>query len=46
MDPQAAQSAGSRAPQRSAAPQQAAKPVSQPQAAPQQPAVAKTGAAS
>ena len=47
MDPQVAQSAGSRAPQRSAAPQQTpAKPVSQPQATPQQPAVAKTGAAS
>src|SRR6185436_6978069 len=46
MDPQAAQSAGNRtAAQRPAA--QQAKPVAQPQAsAPQQPAVAKTGAAS
>ena len=49
MDPQAAQSAGNRAPQRSAAPQQApTKPAqpSQPSPTPQQPAVAKTGAAS
>jgi cytoskeletal protein CcmA (bactofilin family) len=47
MDPQAAQGAGNRAPQRSAAPQQApAKPVAQPQASAPQPAVAKTGAAS
>ena len=49
MDPQAAQGAGNRAAaQRPAAPQQApAKPVAQPQASmPQQPAVAKTGAAS
>lgn len=47
MDPQAAQSAGNRAPQRSAAPQQApAKPVVQPQAPKPEQTVAKTGAAS
>ena len=47
MDPQAAQSAGKSAAQRPAAQPAPAKPVSQPQAsAPQQPAVAKTGAAS
>ena len=48
MDPQAAQNAGNRASaQRPAAQQAPAKPVAQPQvSAPQQPAVAKTGAAS
>ena len=47
MDPQVAQTAGNRAPQRSPAPQQApAKPVAQQAPTPQQPAVAKPGAAS
>jgi cytoskeletal protein CcmA (bactofilin family) len=48
MDPQAAQSAGNRAPQRAAAPapQQAPAKPAQSSPTPQQPAVAKTGAAS